>query len=224
MIISKKFYDLKIKKSQNIIENISQEAEEINEVFIARHISKIIPDGNSLFLSSSMPIRDMDLYGIYGRKNITVGSNRGASGIDGVISTAAGFAQSSNTASTLLIGDHAFIHDLNSLSLVKTMNVPLVIVLVNNQGGGIFHFLPISKNKEIFEKYFVFPHNFTFKGVCSSFQIDHFSIRDKKSFVEQYDAVLGSGKSAVLEIKTDRNYNLWIRRKIKAEILKILEE
>jgi len=218
------FYDLKIKKSQNVIENISREAEEINEVFISRHISKIIPDGDSLFLSSSMPIRDMDLYGISDRKNIIVGSNRGASGIDGVISTATGFAESSNKATTLLIGDHAFIHDLNSLSLIKTMKVPVVIILVNNQGGGIFHFLPISENKEIFEKYFVFPHNFTFKGVCSSFQIDHFLIRDKKSFTEQYDAVLGSGKSAVLEIETDRDYNLRIRRKMKMEILKILEK
>jgi len=220
----KKFYDLKIRKSQDIIENISQEAKEINEVFIARHISKIIPDGNSLFLSSSMPIRDMDLYGIYGKKNILVGSNRGVSGIDGVISTAVGFAKSSHTVTTLLIGDQAFIHDVNSLSLIKANKDPLVIVLVNNQGGGIFHFLPISENKEIFEKYFVFPHDFTFKGVCSSFKIDHFLIQDKKSFEGQYEAALGSGRPVVLEIKTDRNYNLWIRRKIKREILKILEK
>lgn len=220
----KDFYNSMINEAQDIIESNSRASEKINEVFIARHISEKIPDGNCLFLSSSMPIRDMDLYGIQGRKNIPTGSNRGTSGIDGVISTAAGFAQGNNKPCTLIIGDHAFIHDLNALSMIRALNVPMVIILVNNQGGGIFHFLPISKNKEIFEEYFVLPHNFTFKGACSSFGIGHFLIQDKKSFISKYETVISSGKSAVLEVKTEREYNLQLRRKIKAEILQLLEE
>ncbi|MCL5985252.1 MAG: 2-succinyl-5-enolpyruvyl-6-hydroxy-3-cyclohexene-1-carboxylic-acid synthase [Actinobacteria bacterium] len=220
----KEFYDLKNGKIQTIIEKNASESEKISEVFIARYISKKIPDNTSLFLSSSMPIRDMDLYGVSGRKNITVGANRGASGIDGILSTATGYAHGGNYPCTVLIGDQAFIHDLNSLSLFRSLEVPVIVILINNHGGGIFHFLPISNYMEIFEKYFVVPHDFSFKGVCSSFGLEYYFSQDKASFMAYYDKLLEIGKSGVLEVNTDRHYNIWLRKKIKVEILSILEK
>jgi len=217
------FYRKRNSMVQDIIEKNIKEAKELNEVLVARHISKVISEGSSIFLSSSMPVRDMDLYGTSGRKDIRVGCNRGASGIDGVLASASGFTAAGSNASTLIIGDQAFIHDMNSLSIIERLNLPLTVVVINNRGGGIFDFLPISEYREIFEKYFVTPHNYNFKGVCSSFGIDYSLVEDSDAFIKKYDESAGKGGPLVLEVKTDRAFNLRLRRKIKAEIIKMLD-
>ena len=210
--------------ANKIIEKNIIEDESLSEVFVARHISKTIPDNTSLFLSNSMPVRDMDLYGKNGKKGITTGANRGASGIDGVISTATGFAAANNSMVTLLIGDLAFIHDINALSILKKLQAPVIIIIINNKGGGIFHFLPISKSKDIFEKYFATPHDFSFGGVCETFGINYYKAADKKSFTDSYQAALKKKKPVVIEVVTNRESNFKLRRKIKKEILQMLEE
>ena len=138
-----RFFQTKATQTQQIIEAGIAELANISDAYVARAISRYIPEGSGLFLSNSMPVRDMDLYGVTGRNNIYAATNRGASGIDGVIASAAGFAVGRQSLTTLLIGDLAFVHDVSSLSLIRSLPVPLVIVVINNQGGGIFHFLPI---------------------------------------------------------------------------------
>jgi 2-succinyl-5-enolpyruvyl-6-hydroxy-3-cyclohexene-1-carboxylate synthase len=195
-----------------------------NEPFIARELSKIIPDNTSLVLSSSMPIRDVDLYSVSGRASITVAANRGVSGIDGVISTASGFATAKKQLTTLLIGDMAFIHDINALAVLKKLDVPVIVVVINNRGGGIFHFLPISQAEDIFEDYFAVPHDHNFKGACETFGIDYYNPQDKNEFTLAYLIAKDNTKPAVIEINTDRNKNLKLRRKIKKQIIEALEK
>jgi 2-succinyl-5-enolpyruvyl-6-hydroxy-3-cyclohexene-1-carboxylate synthase len=175
-----------------------------------------------------MPIRDLELYGESSKKNIIIGVNRGASGIDGIISSAAGFANGSNKLCTLLIGDLAFIHDINSLLTIKSLNVPMIIVLINNNGGGIFDFLNISKYEDIFEKYFVAPHNLSFKDLAKSFDLNYYSVFNNEDFVHCYKNSLKiakiNSKSSLIEVFTERKLNLQIRKKIKKEIIQMLEQ
>ncbi len=206
--------------------NPQQQGHSISEISVARIVSRLIAQGSSLFLSSSMPIRDMELYAADDvSKKILIGTNRGASGIDGIISSAAGFSAGSGRMCTLIAGDLAFIHDLNALSFLRNAPLPLIIIIINNHGGGIFDFLPISSNKSIFEKYFVTPHDFNFKGIAKDFRIDYFNPATCQEFESVYrDASLKAGnikgvRSTVIEIVTDRRYNFDLRRKIKKDII-----
>lgn len=170
----------------------------ISEISVARIVSRLIPDKSALFLSSSMPIRDMELYGDFSLKsNIEIGTNRGASGIDGIISSAAGISAGSGKPCTVIAGDIAFIHDLNSLAFIKKERFPVIIIIINNNGGGIFDFLPISSCADIFKKYFVAPHGFNFKGAASDFGIDYCQARTCKEFESAYkDACIRAASAA----------------------------
>jgi len=219
-----KFYEQKAKQVDLVIEENINETALLSEPFIAREISRLIPDDSNLFLSSSMPIRDMDLYSITGRKNISVAANRGVSGIDGVISTASGFAIGNGKITTLLIGDLAFIHDVNALAVLKSLKIPVIAIVINNHGGGIFHFLPIAESKDIFEEYFAADHEFCFEGVTKTFGLDYYKVTDKSDFTNSYKAALEKAVPAVIEVVTDRNENLKLRKTIKNQILKILHQ
>jgi len=172
-----------------------------------------------------MPIRDLELYGQSSFREITIGSNRGASGIDGIISSAIGFTNGFEKICTLLVGDIAFIHDLNSLASVRSLRKAIIIVVINNNGGGIFHFLPIVKIKDIFEDYFAAPHNFNFEGAAKSFKINYFSTSSNRDFRKIYKNALKSalekGSSSIIEVFTDREHNLRLRKEIKDKILKV---
>jgi 2-succinyl-5-enolpyruvyl-6-hydroxy-3-cyclohexene-1-carboxylate synthase len=218
------FYADKALHADAIIERSIYSKKWMSEPFIARELSKIIPDNSSLVLSSSMPIRDVDLYSVSGRSGITVAANRGVSGIDGVISTASGFAAGKKELTTLLIGDMAFIHDINALAVLKTLDIPVIVIVVNNRGGGIFHFLPISQVEDVFEDYFAVPHDFAFKGACETFGIDYYNPGSKTEFTSTYKAVVINAVPAVIEIDTNREENLKLRRTIKQQITEALEK
>jgi 2-succinyl-5-enolpyruvyl-6-hydroxy-3-cyclohexene-1-carboxylate synthase len=161
------------KRTGQIIEAFILSSERISEISLAHLVSKQIPPESGLFLASSMPVRDMDMYAAAVDSNVFVAANRGASGIDGTIASidgtiasAAGFAAGLKRPVTLLTGDLAFLHDLNSLPLLRSIPQPLVIIVVNNRGGGIFSFLPIAEYKDVFETYFGTPHDFNFSNAC----------------------------------------------------------
>ena len=217
-------YNDKADKADAIIAGSIDADASVSEPFVARELTKMIGDDTSLFLSSSMPIRDVDLYGISDRNNIVVGANRGVSGIDGVIASAAGFAAAKKSPTTLLIGDMAFIHDINSLTLLGRIEAPVVIVVINNRGGGIFHFLPIVESTDVFEDYFAAPHDHNFRGVCDTFGVDYYNPTDKAAFIDTYTAAIKNATTTVIEVTTDREVNLKLRRKMKSEILKMFQE
>jgi 2-succinyl-5-enolpyruvyl-6-hydroxy-3-cyclohexene-1-carboxylate synthase len=210
-------------KAENAIERLLSGYNLVSEPSIARNISQNISENSGLFLGSSMPVRDMNMFAASCRSSIPVAANRGASGIDGTIAAAAGYAAGLDTIVTLIIGDIAFIHDINSLTQLKNISKQLIIVLLNNKGGGIFSFLPIAGFPEVFEEYFGTPHEYTFRKTAEQFDCDYYNPKTMKEFETTYKSALNSGFSTIIEVETDRKKNRDIHREIDSEIVKELE-
>jgi isochorismate synthase/2-succinyl-5-enolpyruvyl-6-hydroxy-3-cyclohexene-1-carboxylate synthase/2-succinyl-6-hydroxy-2,4-cyclohexadiene-1-carboxylate synthase/O-succinylbenzoate synthase len=176
---------------------------QLTEPAIARTISRLLPPGEGLFVGNSMPIRDFDMYAccapstlvdalpdkgfnipLPGKRMPWIGApiaaNRGASGIDGVLSTAAGFADGLNTGCTLVVGDVSFLHDINGLNLLRSgeMRPPLTVVLINNGGGSIFSFLPIARHvsEDVFGPLWTTPQHVDLGGMCRAQGIPHVQV------------------------------------------------
>lgn len=179
----------------------------LSEPLVARLISEHIPEGWGLFLGSSMPIRDMDMYAFDRGMAVRVGANRGASGIDGTIASAVGFAQGLKRPVTLLLGDLSFLHDLNSLALLRDAALPVVIVVINNDGGGIFSFLPIAQHEKVFEPYFGTPHGLTFVQAAALFKIAYVQPGTVDAFRAAYRTACKRGIATILEVRTEREAN-----------------
>jgi 2-succinyl-5-enolpyruvyl-6-hydroxy-3-cyclohexene-1-carboxylate synthase len=179
----------------------------LSEPAVAWQVGKMIAGGESLYLSNSMPVRDADSFIRPVSKDIPVGANRGASGIDGVIASACGFAAGSRRPTTLLIGDIALIHDLNSLNIAAQSDYPVVIVVINNNGGGIFHFLPVIIFQDTFEDYFGTPHGLSFECAAEMFDLPYYHPATTDRFQFFYSQARNNGKSAVIEITIDRREN-----------------
>ena len=161
-------------------------------------------NNHDLFVASSTPIRLVDWFGSSHGRAITVQSNRGASGIDGTIATAVGYALGSDRPLTLIIGDLAFLHDLNSLALLRSSACPITIVLLNNNGGGIFSLLPIARQEDIFEEFFATSHGLTFEQSAGQFAIPYRQCRTSKDLLSAYKSVDNSGEPSIIEVTTDR--------------------
>jgi 2-succinyl-5-enolpyruvyl-6-hydroxy-3-cyclohexene-1-carboxylate synthase len=207
-----------------IIEAFILSSERISEISLAHLVSKQILPESGLFLASSMPIRDMDMYAAAVDSNVFVAANRGASGIDGTIASAAGFAAGLKRPVTLLTGDLAFLHDLNSLPLLRSIPQPLVIIVVNNRGGGIFSFLPIAEYKDVFETYFGTPHDFNFSNAAQMFGMDYFKPLDNTAFKDIYSNTLRQKKSAIIEVESGQEENKKLHLQLQEQIIAVLNE
>jgi len=164
----------------------------LTEPFVAVSVSRLLYPGSSLHISSSMPIRDLDGYArpcpeASLAPSLPPMANRGAAGIDGVISTAVGYCRGSELPGTLVIGDTAALHDLNALQQLTGPDAPtLTVVIVNNGGGGIFSFLPIAAHRETFSPCFDAPHSTDFAAACSAFGIPFVCCITAEDFEAEY--------------------------------------
>ena len=169
-------------------------------------VSAAVPEGANLFVSSSMPIRDLDAFGVPRDETVRVFGNRGASGIDGIASTAFGVAAATGRPTVCVIGDVALFHDLNGLLWSREPDAPVVFVLIDNDGGGIFHTLPIAEHEPAFTKYFATPHGLDFRHVAEMHDIA-FSDREIDGLGTALTGALESGRTCILRIRTDRKTN-----------------
>src|SRR5205085_5745879 len=131
------------------------------------------PPEATLLVPSSMPIRDVELY--FGARELAprVLANRGANGIDGTVSSAFGVAAATDGPVVLLIGDVALAHDIGGLLAARRLDLRLTIVLLNNDGGGIFHFLPVAGEGSAFEDHIATPHGLDFSHAAALYGLDY---------------------------------------------------
>ncbi len=180
----------------------------LHEPAIAYFLSRQLPASHTLFLGNSMPIRDWDLFASGLHETITVGANRGASGIDGLIATAMGMVKGSGQSGTLVLGDLSLLHDLNSLFLLQQTQLPLTIVVNNNQGGGIFGFLPIAQFDDVFLSHFITPHTHTLAPIARSLGMQASTVSSISALREAYDRAVKSGRPRLIEVQTQRETNV----------------
>lgn len=203
-----------------VLEHELADTDHLSEPAIAFHLSQNCPASDGLFIGNSMPVRDLDQYGTKnGDQPRRVAANRGASGIDGLLATATGFAAGLKSATTVVVGDLSALHDLNSLSLIANSRWPMVVIIVNNFGGHIFDLLPIRES-EHFERFFATPHTYRFEHAAEMFDLAYRRVTDMTGFKESYRDALSRSKSMVLEVATNRQHNLDVRQQIRKEIAK----
>jgi 2-succinyl-5-enolpyruvyl-6-hydroxy-3-cyclohexene-1-carboxylate synthase len=160
------------------------------------------PDPSTVFVSNSMPVRDADRFGRPRSADVTVLGNRGASGIDGIVSTALGAGSATTDPLVLVTGDLAFYHDMNGLLALERCGVDATIVLIDNDGGGIFHKLPIEDFDPPFTGQFKTPHGLDFEATGDLYDLE-FRRVDLDAFGSAYREAVGREGTAVLAIRTD---------------------
>lgn len=183
------------------------EQKELTEPSIPYLLSQNTQD-MGLFISNSMPIRDADLLFFPKNHNWQVFGNRGASGIDGNIATACGIASALQKPTVAWLGDLAALHDLNSLAQCRHIPYPILFLVMNNHGGGIFSFLPVARKQKFFESFFATSHPYSFEEFARGFSIPYCKIQNKTSWDAAWEQFQKNPITSILEIQTDRSYNV----------------
>ncbi|GKV69417.1 2-succinyl-5-enolpyruvyl-6-hydroxy-3-cyclohexene- 1-carboxylate synthase [Sporosarcina sp. NCCP-2716] len=185
----------------------------VQEGDYVRLLLETLPDGSDLISGSSMPIRDLDTYFRQTGRDIACFSNRGANGIDGVVSTALGIQAARKRPSWLLIGDLSFLHDVNGLIISRMQQTDLTIILSNNDGGGIFSYLPQSTEPAHFEELFGTPTGLSFAPIAELYDIQYSRVSTAEAFQEE----LAAGKTSplrIIELISERAYNTAAHREL----------
>ncbi|HHQ4489885.1 TPA: 2-succinyl-5-enolpyruvyl-6-hydroxy-3-cyclohexene-1-carboxylic-acid synthase [Aeromonas hydrophila] len=189
-------------RQQAVSQQVRSACDRFSELGVCHRLNQLIR--GQLFVGNSMPARLMDMLGEAGNGPSRVMTNRGASGIDGLIATAYGFAQSvqpgSNEPTTLLLGDLSALHDLNSLALLGKSSRPLVVILLNNDGGSIFRMLPVPTQDALLETYYCLPHGLHFEHAAAMFGLHYRAPATLADFERDYAAALEKGVT-LIEIK-----------------------
>ncbi|MDX2344578.1 MAG: 2-succinyl-5-enolpyruvyl-6-hydroxy-3-cyclohexene-1-carboxylic-acid synthase [Acidimicrobiia bacterium] len=192
-----------------------QTADFPNEPAVARTILTTAANDACVTIGSSMPIRDIDTFGGKSRAPLRLMGNRGTNGIDGIVSAALGTAASGAPAVTVL-GDVSMFHDINSLGTAAQLGLPLTIVVINNNGGGIFHFLlqhdPDVLEPEVFDRYLATPHGTDFVAIATAFGIEAHEVTKHSELTRLLSAPIT--KPRLIQVRTDREQNAALHRMV----------
>ncbi|MGL6230311.1 2-succinyl-5-enolpyruvyl-6-hydroxy-3-cyclohexene-1-carboxylic-acid synthase [Aeromonas rivipollensis] len=189
-------------RQQGISGQIRRACDRFSELGVCHRLTQLIQ--GQLFVGNSMPARLMDMLGETGKGPSRLMTNRGASGIDGLIATAFGFSLSSDEPTTLLLGDLSALHDLNSLALLGKGSRPLVVILLNNDGGSIFRMLPVPTKDALLETYYCLPHGLHFEHAAAMFGLHYRAPTTLAEFEQDYATALEKGVT-LIEIKVPSN-------------------
>lgn len=188
---------------------------EISEPALHRVLGAAHRDGDLVYTASSMPIRDQEAFLAAGDADVLFLSNRGANGIDGLASSGIGAAQASGRPTTIVTGDLGFLHDLGGLAALRDAETPVRIVVIDNDGGGIFHFLPQEEalGDDEFEALLGTPRGVNVAKAAALFDLPH---RRLESLAELPDA-LATG-TCLVEVRTDRQANVAEHRRLTEHV------
>jgi 2-succinyl-5-enolpyruvyl-6-hydroxy-3-cyclohexene-1-carboxylate synthase len=158
-----------------------------------------IRDDSAVLLSASLIFREAEYFVPCLQKTLYVGANRGATGIDGVLSSGIGFGEGLRKPCTVLIGDQALLHDLNALALLAGASVPVYVIVINNHSGAIFHFFDLGDTGERLRN----PHAWNFRGVAENFRLPYVCPSSPEDFIAAYQEAQARRRSTVFEIVVD---------------------
>ncbi|MFQ6372046.1 2-succinyl-5-enolpyruvyl-6-hydroxy-3-cyclohexene-1-carboxylic-acid synthase [Shewanella sp. YIC-542] len=189
------------------------------EAQVVRAIAATRPGQQQLFIGNSLPVRLYDMFAPITPSPAHTHTNRGASGIDGLIATCCGVAAHQQQATTLIIGDISALHDLNSLALARQAQGPLVLVILNNDGGSIFNILPVP-DEQIRQRYYRLGHGLEFGYGSAMFGLPYNRVEDLQSFNEAYQDALDYAGASVIEVRVSQTQaseqiaqlNQWVRQ------------
>ena len=170
--------------------------DEVAPLSVVFRLPGSLPVGGNLVVSSSMPVRNLEWFG-GDCDHLRVFANRGANGIDGVVATALGVASSGGGPTTVLIGDVALVHDLSSVAALATSGLPVTLVVCDNDGGGIFEFLPQAEllDRASFEQLFGTPHGLDLAAVLRGMGLP---VHQPESMVGLVDSMSTPGPAVVM--------------------------
>ena len=179
----------------------------------------LMPHGGTIFAGNSLPVRHLDQFAKPAGKQILAFANRGASGIDGNISTALGTgAVRAGRPLVAIVGDITFYHDMNGLLAVQRCGIPVTIVLLNNDGGGIFHRLPIHSFEPHFSDYFITAHGLDFAHAARIYGLEYCRADDRRSFRQAFSESVAGRNSTIIEVRTDAKMDLQRREEIMSAV------
>lgn len=184
-----------------------------SEMTVIKQLDTLLNADTPLFIGNSMPIRLADM--LMSENQGHIFTNRGASGIDGLLATAVGVAKASDKTTTLLIGDTSFLYDLNSLALLKQLHSTFIIIVINNDGGAIFNLLPVPKSQK--KEFYQLPHGLDFKASCEQFCIDYYNPNQLTNFKDTYNKCL-QGKHSLIEVTLPNQQSATQLQQLKEQI------
>jgi 2-succinyl-5-enolpyruvyl-6-hydroxy-3-cyclohexene-1-carboxylate synthase len=191
----------------------------LSEPRVAAELGARLPPHATLVVASSMPIRDVETFFPVRDDGPRVLSNRGANGIDGTVSTAFGAAAARGPAA-LLIGDVALAHDVGGLLAASRLGLRLTIVLLDNDGGGIFNFLPVSRTRppEDFRDHVATPHGLDFAHAAALYGCGYETAADVDGFRAALDRALAAERTTIVAVRTEREANVGLHREVWATV------
>jgi 2-succinyl-5-enolpyruvyl-6-hydroxy-3-cyclohexene-1-carboxylate synthase len=192
------------------ITGVLGESGALSEPLVAAELGARLPSDATLVVASSMPIRDVETFFPARSDPPRVLSNRGANGIDGTASTAFGVAAATHGPVVLLIGDVALAHDVGGLLAASRLGLRLAIVLLDNDGGGIFDFLPVAREGEAFERHVATPHGLDFAHAAALYGLAY----EPATTADELQAALKTDRAVLVHVRTDRAENVALHRRV----------
>ena len=190
---------------------------------VARDLGACLPSGSALVVASSMPVRDLHRY-LAPRDGLTVVANRGASGVDGTVSTGLGVALAHDGPTVALTGDIALLHDSNGFLLAPDApRLDATVVVVDNDGGGIFHHLPQARFPASFERVFATPHGRDLADLARLHRLGYHAVDRADGIPEAVLGTLDDGGLHLVHVRTDRHANVALHERITAAVREALD-
>lgn len=208
----KQWCDLDL-QAQETINQTMESSEELLEGKIAWLLSQKLPKATSIYFANSMSVRNAEFFWLPNNNCIIPYFNRGANGIDGTLSSALGLAYGQDNT-ILLTGDLALLHDTNGFLINNKFQGNLTIILVNNNGGGIFEMLPIAEFDSLFEEYFATPQLVSFAKLCTAYDVEYELVNNWQQFQKSLKALPNNGIK-LIEVPTNRKLDgKWLKQNL----------
>ncbi len=195
----------------------------LSEPGVFAELAEALPPGATLFAGNSMPVRDLDAFFPGDSRPLRFMANRGASGIDGVVSTALGASAVSSEPLVLVLGDLSLYHDMNGLLAAQRFGLRATIIVLNNDGGGIFSMLPQAE-EEHFEELFGTPHGLDFRHAAEMYGLAYRPADDVPAFRRAVAESLDAPGTSLIEVRTDRRENASLHRDLWQAVTSAVRE